>query len=179
MEGHYYKHQQLEPCREGLGTRLTKDLIGRPLLQTPTTGAMQGRPGDEANQRPHWKATTTNTNNWSHAGKAWGRGQPKASLEGYYYKHQQLEPCREGLGTRLTKGLIGRPLLQTPTTGAMQGRPGDEANQRPHWKATTTNTNNWSHAGRPGDEANQRPHWKATTTNTNNWSHAGKTWGRG
>ena len=61
-------------CREGLGTRLTKGLIGRPLLQTPTTGAMQGRPGDEANQRPHWKATTTHTNNWSHAGKAWGRG---------------------------------------------------------------------------------------------------------
>ena len=149
MEGHYYKHQQLEPCREGLGTRLTKGLIGRPLLQTPTTaarqgrpgdeaitkgligrpllqtpttGAMQGRPGDEANQRSHWKATTTNTNN--------------------------LEPCREGLGTRLTKDLIGRPLLQTSTTGAMQGRPGDEANQRPHWKATTTNTNNWSHAGK-------------------------------
>ena len=56
------------------------------------------------------------------------------------YKQQKLEPCREGLGTRLTKGLIGRPLLQTPTTGALQGSPWDEANQRPHWKTITTNT---------------------------------------
>ena len=177
MEGHYYKHQQLEPCREGLGTRPTKGLIGRQPLQKPTTGAMQGRPGDEANQRPHWKATTTNTNNWSHAGKAWGRGQPKASLEGNHYKNQQLEPCREGLGTRPTKGLIGRPLLQTPTTGAMQGRPGDEVTKgligRPLLQTQTTG----AMQGRPGDEANHRPHWKATTTNTNNWSHVGKVWG--
>ena len=144
-----------------------------------TTGAMQGRPRDEANQRPHWKATTINTNNWSHAGKAWGRGEPKASLEGHYYKHQQLEPCREGLGTRLTKGLIGRPLLQTPTTGAMQEGLGTRLTKGLIGRTLPQTPTTGAMQGRPGDEANQRPHWKVTTTDTNNWSHAGKALGRG
>ena len=72
----------------------------------------------------------------------------------------------EVLGTRLTKGLIGRPLLQTPTTGAMQGRPGDEANQRPLGRPLLQTPTTGAMQGRSGDEANQRPYWKATTTNT-------------